>query len=463
MHKKILFINPTIFSAYHGSQPHYGLGCLAAILKNKGHEVKILDYVGFRNLPLIEDFIEKEFYPDMIGFTCYSSTWELVNEQIKQVKKYNLPILLGGPHTACYKDDLLNYKDVNYIVIGESEDVICDVVEKAELNDTPEIIYGIPPDVNKIPFPDFSVFVGKEKIDRYLVQTSRGCPFNCSFCIVEVTNTRKWRPRKIEDVLSEIQIAVKEYPKIEDIYIIDDIFTLHLKRAKELLRQYLKLGLSQRLIISSVRADSVDKELIELLIKAGTMYLALGIEHANREVFDAVGKKETFDEIENAIELFNKEKIFFNCYMIVGLPYDNFERTKESIQFLRRTKPNLIIWSMVAPYKGTKVRSYFDEHGTVFNEEQFNFAEDDLIIDPSVETPDFSREERKKAYFMARLATCSYDWRKPWIVIRRIPQIIKYGLIWEFITGIIWGFGIRARRVIRKRRITKSLQNQTMN
>ncbi len=460
MTKKVLFINPNIFNAYHGTQPHYGLGCLARILKDKGHEVKILDYAGFRGLPEIEDFIDNEYKPDVIGITTYSPAWSIVKDLIARIKKYDVPVILGGPHTACYKEDLMNYKEVDCIVIGESEDIICDVIENVKKDGNVDVITGMPPKVDDIPYPDMTAFIGQENINRYLVQASRGCPFNCSFCVVEITNTRKWRPRKIDDVIDEIRLAVEKHKKIDDIYIVDDIFTLKMERAKEFLRKYLSMGFRQRLIISNVRADSVDKELMELLLEAGTMYLALGVESANKEVFDATGKKETIEEIYKSVELFNREKMLFNCYMIIGLPHDNFERVKESIKFIRKSKPNMVIWSMIIPFKGTRARDWFDENGTVFHEEQYNFEEDDIIMEPSVETPDFTREQRKKAYLKARLATCAYDWRHPIIIIKRIPLIIKYGLLFDFFSGLIWGFQIRARREWRKMKITRRLRKK---
>ena len=223
----------------------------------------------------------------------------------------------------------------------------------------------------------------------------------------------------------------------------------------------MKLNLSQFLTISSVRADSVDKELIDLMKQAGVKHVNMGVEHVNPEVYNAINKKETIEDIYNAIELFRREKVLFSVGMIIGLPYDNYERVKESISFIRKAKPNFVAWSMIIPYKGTRVREWYDKHGTIFSEEQLMVNEDNLIVEPNVETPDFTFEERIKVRLKAILATCSYDWRRPWIVIKEIPLIIKYGLFWDLISGIIWGFGIRARREIRKWQITRRLRKRS--
>lgn len=107
MMKKILFVNPSRGFRAWGFFPHSGYGYLSAILKKEGHKVLVLDYNGREELPEIEEVIDS-FKPDVIGFSLYRATWSVASNLIDRVTKYGLPILVGGPHVACYTDELLN-------------------------------------------------------------------------------------------------------------------------------------------------------------------------------------------------------------------------------------------------------------------------------------------------------------------------------------------------------------------
>jgi len=170
--KKVLFINAKREKCNDDS-PHLGLATLAAVLKESGFEVLVVDYQFKPDSPSPEIIIEN-FKPDVIGITLYTATIKEAEKLIEQIKKFNKPILLGGPHATLYYNDLV--EKANYIIIGEAENTIVETVKNANTNSKGNIIRSERPDPKNLPFPDFTTFIGYENIFIYPLLTSRGCP-----------------------------------------------------------------------------------------------------------------------------------------------------------------------------------------------------------------------------------------------------------------------------------------------
>ena len=185
--KKVLFFNAKREKCDSDS-PHLGLGMLAAVLKQAGNEVLVVDYQFQPNAPSPNSIIQN-FKPDVIGITLYTATMNEAEKIIGQITKFNKPIIVGGPHATLYPNDLV--KIANYIIIGEAEEIIVETIKNANINSKGQIIRSEPPDPKNLPFPDFTTFLGYEDIFIYPLLTSRGCSFNCSFCAVRLVSTRK--------------------------------------------------------------------------------------------------------------------------------------------------------------------------------------------------------------------------------------------------------------------------------
>ncbi len=148
--KKILFVNPAVNEC---GVPNLGLAMLSAMLKQRGHDVRIADYHFSFKTPNIQDILN-DFKPDVIGISMHSAVKDKINEMIEVVSNANIPVLCGGPHTISYYSELLTDNRLDYIFLGEAEDVISQVVENAKVNEKPELIQCPVPDINTLPFPD---------------------------------------------------------------------------------------------------------------------------------------------------------------------------------------------------------------------------------------------------------------------------------------------------------------------
>src|SRR3989338_3383513 len=178
--KRVLFANPRRNTTTN-QVPHMGLAILASILKKRGHEILVVDYNLIPDAPNIPSFIRK-FKPDVIGITIYTANTKEADKIIGDSKIFapNTPLIVGGPHPTLYYDESQKDNRIDYIVRGEAELVIMDLVENAKKEKIASIIQArerVNPD--DVPYPEYKVFYKWQYIRGYSIMTSRGCPYRC--------------------------------------------------------------------------------------------------------------------------------------------------------------------------------------------------------------------------------------------------------------------------------------------
>ena len=359
--KKILLFNAKREKCESFS-PHLGLAMIAGVLKECGNDVLVVDYQYKPDSPS-EINIVKKFKPDIIGITLYTATMKEADKIIDNVSSFNIPIMVGGPHATLYPEDLID--KVDYVVIGEAEDIIENLVNSAELQSECKIINSTTPDPKNLPFPDFTTFIGYEDIFIYPLLTSRGCPYNCSFCAVRFVSTREWRPRLPEECIKELVNAKNQLKNMDSVIIYDDNPMFRKKHIKDFLKLYLDNEINLPLTVINTRADSLDNEMITLLKKAKCPSIGIGVESGNPEVFEKIGKGETLEDIIRVSKLIKIHKIPLSLCFVIGLEGDSYEKIQSSIDFAKKIKPDHIYWNMITPFKGTKIREWYDKNGRV--------------------------------------------------------------------------------------------------
>ena len=195
--KRILLANPRRITC-SVNIPHMGLAILASILKKRGHEVLVIDYQLIHTAPDISFFINK-FKPDVVGVSIVTANTNEAKELIQNIRKINkkIPLLVGGPHATLYPENLEKDKNIDYIVLGEAEPVIVELIEKAKKENKPKIIPQKEiVDPNKVPYADYKAFYRWKEIRSYPIMTSRGCPYNCSFCPVAHVGQKKMETKR---------------------------------------------------------------------------------------------------------------------------------------------------------------------------------------------------------------------------------------------------------------------------
>lgn len=410
---RVLFIHPRK-DTLENPVPHLGLASLSAVLRQAGHEVRVLDealYPADAVPPLAE--LITEFRPEIIGFSVYTATLDNTLERIAEARRLSpAPILAGGPHATLFPEQLVTSGLVDTVVRGEAEDVIVSLVEGARRRETAELVTAPMPDVTTLLPPDFTVFRDWQSIATYPLNTSRGCPFACSFCAVERITSRRWRARDPLACAAEVAAARARFPRLGELKVSDDCPTCQPEHFKVFLRALVaQPGPPLLLTVDNVRADKVDGELLALMKQAGAASVCLGVEHGHPEVFALVNKKETHEDIRTAARLVHEHGLDLGLCFIIGLPADSLARTWDSIRLARSLRPKYIFWNMMHPFPGTVAHQWFLDHGATVDPPRTYTSYDFHSLDcaePAVETPEFSKWDRKRAYFLAVVETDQY-------------------------------------------------------
>ncbi len=173
---------------------------------------------------------------------------------------------------------------------------------------------------DEMAFPAFDLFELDKYIDRKLpIITSRGCPYRCTFCSINLTSGFMFRPRSAKNVVDELEHWYKKGYKYFGFN--DDNFTLLPERAEEICDQIIERGLKIKWELrNGIRIDKVNERLLRKMKNAGCMYVAFGVESADQEVLDNIKKGITAEKAKEAILLADKVGIKKGAFFIVGLP-----------------------------------------------------------------------------------------------------------------------------------------------
>jgi len=410
-----------------------GLLLLAQILKSQGHDVRIIDFVflqsckGLRPPSLAQEI--RDYLPDVVGISIFTYHYDEALETIDLVNRTtDAPIVLGGPHVSIFPDDFAYDTRISYLVCGEAESEIVSVVEQAKRQSEPMIIRCQPVKPEEIPQASLEPLYGVEYLKEYQIQLSRGCPFQCSFCVIGQTAGRRIRERPLEQCIQELSNAKNKYPQIMSIAITDDCPTFHKERFKGFLNSLASAKLGCMLTIDNLRAKDVDEELIELCKKAGGRNLCIGVESGNVEVFEGLNKGETLEEIKHAAQIIRNKRLALGLCFVIGLPGDNILKHRDSIVLAKAMKADYIYWNMLVPWPGTRVEEWYQKNGGIGEMRNFStlISPDLSWQTPPVWSGSFPSRDLIRAWLSANLETYCISMR-----FKNLLRIIKVAREYE--------------------------------
>jgi len=386
-----------------------GLGYLAAVIREGGHEVMIFDAaVEDVDVDYYIELAESQGRPyDLIGITATTPLIPDAWEMASLAKKYGLHTVLGGPHLTIMPLESLQAPHdqyVDYVFKGESEYGFLELINVLDAGKKPTMIPGIHfrngdeivssaespmiPDLDALPFPAHDLF----KIDRYFnlqpltdgldqqarsftILTSRGCPYKCTFCSKPVTGDT-WRARSVENVVQEWKWLVKGLGATE-IGLTDDIWNLKLPRAKDICRRLAEEGLNTVpwSTVHGMKVNHTDLELFQLMKGAGCKRVGFGVENGDDLMLRNVIKKgQTVDMVRKAFSEAKAAKLQTMGFFIFGMPGDNEETMEKTIQLALELDPKLANFMLAAPFPGTAMYDMIQEGGQVFADSWGDYA-----------------------------------------------------------------------------------------
>ena len=366
---KIVFIEPrsTRSNVYSKiPMPLLGPVYLGTILRNRGHQVTVYK----------EDIFTPDYSKldaDLIGISILTSTAKRGYQIARKFPREK--VIMGGVHASLVPAEASRF--ARQIVIGEAEEVIADIVEGRNKE---EIIHGRPvEDLDTLPQPDFSLIKGfKTSIMTTPISTSRGCPFDCSFCSVTKMFGRKYRFRSAENVMGELASL-----KANSFFFCDDNFTAHPKRTHKLLGLMLKKKI--RSWACQVRCDAArDNDLLSLMAKTGCKVVCVGFESINEKTLKAYDKKQTIDEIIHAIRSFHQRKIKVHGMFVLGGDDDNEKTVWDTFKFAIKQKIDTIQMSILTPFPGTKVHEDLKNQKRIFSTDWDLYDGQHIVFSPKL-------------------------------------------------------------------------------
>jgi radical SAM superfamily enzyme YgiQ (UPF0313 family) len=336
-----------------------GLAYLASSLENNGFEVDILDAEALNlNFEDTLKIINKKS-PKIIGITSTSLQIKSVIEFAHMVKqKTNSLLIIGGVHATLDPYSLKKYKIFDYIFTGEGEITFPIIIKKilrgGKIKET--IIRGLlPENLDELPIPSHHLLPLKKyflpvtnKIPSYM-ETSRGCPFNCSFCSIP---RRKLRFRSVDKVIEELNYL--KNLGVGFVEFADENFTLNKKNVYKLCDEIIKNKIDLEWGCQT-RCDLVNKNILFKMHKAGCKIISFGIESGSLRVRKSIMKPITNHQIFKAFRICSKIGIKTGALFILGLPSETKKEMLLTIKFAKKLNPDYCQFSPLFLYPNTNV------------------------------------------------------------------------------------------------------------
>lgn len=383
--KICLIIPPSPFLLDEKVFMSLGILKIAAVLKQK-HSVDVLDLSGDKSyIDTVENYITKNSI-NIFGITA--TTPQLPNVVLinQLIKKYNIPVILGGPHVTLINSAYKKEKSKNYIgratkamkkIISEFDRVVCGDGELAifkslegnkyvDADNVKSDLFLKDVTFDSLPFP------ARELIDvdsyKFSINNQKGlsligqlgCPFNCGFCSGRNSPTfRKIRTRSVDNIIDEIDHLYKKY-SVRAFMFYDDELNVG-PSIYELLKkliQYQKENNVEFLFRGCIKSELFNETQAELMSKAGFKKLLVGFESGSDRILKNINKKATKEENTRCINIAKKYKIGVKALMSIGHPGESKQTIKETYDWLLSVKPDEFDVTIITVIPGSK---YYDE------------------------------------------------------------------------------------------------------
>ncbi len=288
-------------------------------------------------------------------------------------------VVMGGFHPTARPDEVLANASVDAVIVGEGDVSFRELVRQGPCKEVPGLVYReggglvstdpapLIRDIDTIPFPLRSLRPLRygEKGENYTIDTiytSRGCPWNCSFCANEIMHGR-WRGRSPENVVEEIAL-LHDPVKKKLLKIWDANFLTNINRAEAICDLMLERGLTNFRIMTETRARDIVRaeHMLDKLYRIGLRKVGLGIESPNEQTLALMNKKNAKDDIRTALDLLRKKGIGAEGYFVIGHYTETMKDTMRYPEFAKNLGLRQALFMSMTPYPGTRIfNEYRDE------------------------------------------------------------------------------------------------------
>lgn len=360
-------------------QQPLGIGYLGAVLEKAGHKVKIIDAppLGYSVSQILEE--AKKFGPEIVGITSVTADFYKAKKIGQRIKKeIGCLVILGGPHLTAAPEEAIKEDCFDYGVIGEGEVTLVELLKGLEGRKEKEEIRGIIfkkngkivktparpfiKNLDSLPFPARHLMpplssyhptpASYKRLPVGSMITSRGCPFQCTFCDRAVFgNTYRFRSPK--NVVDEIEVLIKDF-KAREIRFWDDTFNFYPKRVIEICKEILKRKIEIPWTCLG-RVNFIEEEMLNFMKKAGCWQISFGIESGNEEILKKIKKGITKEMVREALSKTKKAGIRTRGFFMLGLPGETEKTMRETIDFAKSLPLDVAGFYVTIPFPNTEL------------------------------------------------------------------------------------------------------------
>ncbi len=382
---KITLLNPRLRTWSPNVYVPLGLGYIAASLEQAGHDVKIIDLNVHR---VNSNELQKRVTgAEIVGITGMITEYRTLLGLVDVVKTDNAGarVILGGPLATALPQKLLQASAADFIVLGEGEKTIVDLVSAIgqggdisgingiafKADDRINITEPVEPitDLDTIPFParhllemkryikdhfqSFGIKIrGFGRIRSTNLVSSRGCPYSCTFCFKDMWG-HKWRGRSPGNIIREMELLYDTY-NVNGFFFNDDTFVLDRERVLEFCRQLVDKKL-KIVWYCNGRVNLMTEEMLAAMYEAGCRGIAYGIESGNQQVLDSMKKNETLDQMREVVAWTKQAGIHVTGYFMLGMLGETRATIHETMAFARELALDFHGFSLTTPIPGTEL------------------------------------------------------------------------------------------------------------
>jgi radical SAM superfamily enzyme YgiQ (UPF0313 family) len=383
------------------SLPRLGLPSLGAVLRDLGHRVRI--YCQGLGRARGSDILQA----DLIGISTTTSTAPEAYRIADLCRARGKPVLIGGVHATFRPEEALEHADC--CLIGEAEGAIGEVVES--------MLAGVPPygapnacfrlpdgtlrsgevsrvtDLDSLPFPDLSLIQGWRPGRITPIMTSRGCPYDCTFCSVAPMFGRRCRFRSAELVLEELKRRESGV-----VFFYDDNFTADPRRTREILEGMMRLPHPPRWM-AQVRADVVeDRELVRLMQASRCDRLFIGYESISPETLKSYNKRLRPEQALESVRVLHEHGIKVHGMFVLGADADDELSIGHTVRFALRNALDTVQFLILTPLPGTRQFELLERARRIFTRDWSLYDGHHVVFQPLSMTAAALQREASKAH-----------------------------------------------------------------
>ncbi len=317
---------------------------------------------------------------DLVALTFMSHQAPRAYQLAAGFRSRGIPVVMGGFHATLAPDECQQYADA--LVLGEAEEAWPRLLRDFQAGEM-KARYKSEKlcNLKGLPVPRFDLLdLRKYKLLSIPSQTTRGCPFSCSYCEVTQVNGGIFRHRPPDEVVEEIK-EIGRLTGRNRVYFVDDNFAANRSHAMEVIERLIPLKLTYCCTVTATVGD--DPELLDLLARSGCYHLTIGMETISEESLQSVNKRHNcVNDYERQFRALSERGIDFSVTVMFGLDGDRLDIFDSTVDFLIRAKAPLSIMFILAPRPGTRVQEELEREGRIFDRDWTRYCGFNTVYHP---------------------------------------------------------------------------------